>query len=256
MDIGPMAASVGRWSRPHALKKKHNLSQIHSQTTIFQLTFQICGANTWTGGKKPNIGILGAALTNRYPGRTKYLDRWWGFIHTNKIHCFGTKKMPPRESEVPCSFFILHIFSIQNEFHCIHRDLQSGCDGRGWAEQNVLMASCCHIPLHPRQALPASSPQTILAKGHQGIHLSHRCCCEFQLPTFTWVTFQSEVCLLLTYHHQLSISCNDGCKLASWIPLRAQPSSSLTHFPYCTYTAETWQETEFKQVNERGLDLN
>ena len=172
------------------------------------------------------------------------------------IHCFGTKKMPPRESEVPCSFFILHIFSIQNEFHCIHRDLQSGCDGRGWAEQNVLMASCCHIPLHPRQALPASSPQTILAKGHQGIHLSHRCCYEFQLPTFTWVTFQSEVCLLLTYHHQLSISCNDGCKLASWIPLRAQPSSSLTHFPYCTYTAETWQETEFKQVDVGGLDWN
>ena len=47
-------------------QKKQNLSQIHSQATIFQLTFQICGANTWTGGKKPNIGILGgAALTNR-----------------------------------------------------------------------------------------------------------------------------------------------------------------------------------------------
>ena len=133
-----------------------------------------------------------------------------------------------------------------------------------WMGEDDHWAECSDGQLLSHSSAPKTSFASFLSSnnsgqgawGHEGIHSAHRCCYEFQLPTFTWVTFQSEVCLLLTYHHQLSISCNDGCKLASWIPLRAQPSSSLTHFPYCTYTAETWQETEFKQVDVGGLDWN
>ena len=130
MDIGPMAASVGRWSRPHALKKKHNLSQIHSQTTIFQLTFQICGANTWTGGKKPNIGILGAALTNRYPGWTKYLGRWWGFVHNNTL-LWHWKDVTMRIWGTVLFFPPTHIlFMNLNVFTEI---CSCELDGRGWS---------------------------------------------------------------------------------------------------------------------------
>ena len=104
-----------------------------------------------------------------------------------------------------------HIFSWWNSIYS--QRFESGCEGRGWVEENVLMASCCHIPLHPRQALPASSPQTILVKGHEGIHFSHRCCYGTRLLIFSWVTFQSRLCpQLIYYHHQLS----NQLRLASW----------------------------------------